>query len=54
MDFLNCVTFSEGVKCVLGFTDKYFCVSRDELNHVPMGGLGSKPPRIHLESIKDV
>ena len=51
---MNYVTFSEGVKCVLGFTDKFFRVSHDDLNHVLMEGLGSKPLRIHLEFTKDV
>ena len=51
---LNHTTFFKGVKCVFGFTDKCFCVSRDDLDYVIMEGLGSKPLRIHLEYTKDV
>ena len=41
MDFLNCATFSKGVEFVFGFTKKCFRVARDDLNNVPMEGLGS-------------
>ena len=51
---LNHVTFSRGVKCVFVFTKKFFCVARDDLNHVPMEVLGSKPLIIHLEYNKYV
>ena len=51
---MNYATFSKGVKFVFVFTKKCFCVARDDLNNVPMEGLGSKSLRIHLESTKDV
>ena len=51
---MNHATFCEGMECVFRFTEKCFHVARDELNRVPMEGLGSKPLRIHLESNKDV
>ena len=54
LDLLNHVTFSEGVKFVFGFTDKFFCVDYDKFNHVLMEGLGYKLVRIHLVSAKDV
>ena len=41
LDFLNRVTFSEGVRFVFGFNDKCFYVAQDDLNHVPMEVLGS-------------
>ena len=54
LDFLNHVTFSEVVECVFGFTGKFFCVAHNDLDHVPMEDLVSKPLRIHLESAKDL
>ena len=54
LDFLNLATFSEGVKCVFGFTEKCFCVSRNDLNQIQMEGLVSEPLRIHLEYAKDI
>ena len=32
--------FSEDVKCIFGFTDKFFFVACDDWNHIPMEGLG--------------
>ena len=52
LDFLNYATFSEVVKCVIRINDKFFCVSCDDLNHVPIEDLGWKPLRIHFESTK--
>ena len=52
--FLNRVTFTKGVKCILVFTEKCFRVARDDLNHLLMEDLGSKTLRIHLESTKGV
>ena len=54
MNFLNTATFSKGVKCVFGFSGKCFCVSRNDLNRIPMEGLGLKPLIIHSLSNKDV
>ena len=54
LDLLNYANFSEGVDFVFGFTNKCFCVALDDLNHIPMEGLGSKPLRIHLESAKNI
>ena len=54
MDFLNPVTFSEGVKCVFAFTEKWYPVNCYDLNNSPMEGLGLKPLRIYLESTKDI
>ena len=45
--FFNCATFYEGVEYFFGFTKTIFRVAHDNLNHVPMEGLGSKPLRIH-------
>ena len=36
LDFLNCATFSEVVKCVFVFTEKFFRVDCNEFNHIPM------------------
>ena len=52
--FLNRVNFSEGVERVFGFTKKCFSVACDDLDHVPMKGLGLKPLRIHLEFAKNI
>ena len=38
--FLNQVTYPEGVKCVFGFNEKCFHVACNDLNHVPLEGLG--------------
>ena len=54
MDFLNRATFYEFVECVFGFTKKFLHVARNDLNHVQMKGLGSKPLRIHLEFAKAI
>ena len=54
MDSLNNANFSKVVECVFGFTDKCLRVAHYDLEHVPMKGLGSKPLRIHLGSIKDI
>ena len=54
LDFFNCATFSEGVECVFGCTGKSFRVDGDDLKHIPMKGLGSKPLRIHLEFAKEI
>ena len=51
---MNHATFSEGVKCVFSSTEKLFYVASDDLNHVPMEGLGLKPLRIHLGYTKGV
>ena len=51
---MNRATFTEGVKCVLGFNDKCFSVARDDLDHIPMKGLGSKPLIIHLGFAKEI
>ena len=37
---LNCTNFIEGVKCILGFTKKYFCVDCNDLNNILTEGLG--------------
>ena len=54
LDFLNHTNLSKGVKCIFVFTKKLLRVSLNNLNHVPMGGLGSKLVRIRLGSTKDV
>ena len=54
LDSLNRTTFSEGVECVFGFTDKCFRVALDDLDHVPMKGLGSKYLRNHLVFVKEI
>ena len=41
LDLLNCATFSKGVMCVFEFTDKLFCVARDDVNQILMEGLVS-------------
>ena len=48
LDSLSCATFFEGVECVFGFINKYFHVAHDNLDHLPMKGLGLKPLRIYL------
>ena len=54
LDLLNRATFSEGVECVFGFTEKCFSIACDDLNHVPIEGLGLKPLRVHLEYANDI
>ena len=54
LDFLNRATFSEGVNFVLGLTYKRFRVARDDLIHIPMEILVSKPLKNHLGSTKDL
>ena len=54
LGLLNRATFPRSVKCIFGFTEKFFHLARDDLNHVPMEGLGLKPLRIHLGYTKGV
>ena len=54
LDFLNRANFSEGVECVFGFTEKCFCVARDDLDNVLMKGLGSKTLRIQWVFAKEI
>ena len=54
LNSLKRATFLESVECVFRFTEKWFRVARDGLNHVPMEGLELKPLIIHLESVKDI
>ena len=53
-DYLNRATLSEGVECVFRFTKKCFRVDPDDLNHIPMEILGSKPLIIHLGFAKEI
>ena len=54
LDSLNRATFSKGVECVFRFTDKCSQVARNDLDHVPMKGLGSKPLRTRLGFAKEI
>ena len=54
LDLLNHATFYEGVEFFFGFTNKFFRVTCNDLNHVTMEGLGSKYLIIQLEFAKDV
>ena len=52
--FLELRDIYEGVECVFGFTNKCFCVACNDLNNVPIKGLGPKPLRINLEFAKEI
>ena len=52
MDSLNPAT--KGMECVFIFSDKCFRVARDDLDHVPMKGLGLKPLIIRLGFAKEI
>ena len=51
---MNCMKFSKGEEFIFGLTKKFFRVAQDDLDHVSMEGLGSKPLIIHLELAKYV
>ena len=51
---MNRVILSKSVKCVFGFTEKFFHVAHDDMNHIPMKGLGLKFLGIHLVPTKGV
>ena len=51
---MNRTNFLEGVKCILGLTKKFFGVDYDDLNNIPVEGLGPKPLIIHLGYTKGV
>ena len=52
--YFNHANFSESVECVSRFIKKCFRIDRDELDHVPMKGLVSKPVRIHLGLAEEI
>ena len=54
LDLLNGAIFSEGVNFIFGFTEKFFHVALNDLNHISMEELVYKPLIIHLEYTKGV
>ena len=54
LDSFNCVIFSGGLEFVFGFTKKFSRVACDDLDHVLVKVLGSKPLRIHLGFSKEI